>query len=430
MARSWTKTCLGSVATWSSGGTPAKSRGDYWVGDIPWVSPKDMKRFSLDDAEDHISERAVGDGAHMVPPGTIFLVVRGMILAHTFPVCIAQRSMSFNQDVKALIPQPGVEGRFLAHWLHGNRNKLLALVTEATHGTKRIDLRDLQAAEILLPPPREQRRVAEILDTLDEAIRKTEQLIAKLKQVKQGLLHDLLTRGIDDNGELRDPARHPEQFRETPLGRIPKTWRFGLLDEFAEVRSGIAKNEGRVVQEPVEVQYLRVANVQDGYLDLDDMKTIRVARADLARYRVLPGDVLMNEGGDLDKLGRGTLWRGEHEFCVHQNHVFVVRCGTNLRPEFLTCWTAAARAKNYFMMAGKQTTNLASINKTQLGRLPVPLPSIAEQDRMLEVLDACERRIGVEGLEADKLRMLKAGLTNDLLTGRVPVINLVGEAAA
>lgn len=216
------ETNLGSIATWSSGGTPAKSRGDYWVGDIPWVSPKDMKRFTLNDTEDHISERAVSNGARIVPAGTIFIVVRGMILAHTFPVCIAGRSMSFNQDVKALVPQSGVEGRFLAHWLHGNRAKLLSLVTEATHGTKRLDLHDLQATEVLLPAPSEQRRITEILDTLDEAIRKTEQIIAKLKQVKQGLLHDLLTRGIDDNGELRDPARTPNSLMTRHWGFFPE----------------------------------------------------------------------------------------------------------------------------------------------------------------------------------------------------------------
>ena len=97
MARDWSRTSLGQVAEWSSGTTPSKAHREYWSGDIPWVSPKDMKRFELHDTQDHISKRAVDDGAKLVPSDTVFIVVRGMILAHTFPVCIAQRAMSFLQ---------------------------------------------------------------------------------------------------------------------------------------------------------------------------------------------------------------------------------------------------------------------------------------------------------------------------------------------
>jgi type I restriction enzyme S subunit len=99
---------------------------------------------------------------------------------------------------------------------------------------------DLSQVPIRVPPLPEQRRVAEILDTLDEAIRKTEQVIAKLQQMKQGLLHDLLTRGIDDNGELRDPDRHPEQFKDSPLGRIPERWEVLPLGQVAEMLVGLA----------------------------------------------------------------------------------------------------------------------------------------------------------------------------------------------
>src|SRR5690606_33484545 len=100
------------------------------------------------------------------------------------------------------------------------------------------DLKDLVAFPICLPPLPEQRRIAAILDTLDEAIRQTEALIAKLKQIKRGLLHDLLTRGIDDNGELRDPERHPEQFRDSPLGRVPRGWMVSRLENQLTLQRG------------------------------------------------------------------------------------------------------------------------------------------------------------------------------------------------
>ena len=191
----WLTTSLGEVTTWLSGGTPSKAMPSYWGGDIPWVSPKDMKQFRTGDAQDRITGSGVLAGSRTVPADSVLIVVRGMILAHTFPVCLTTREVAFNQDVKAVLAGEGVDGTYLAHWFVGRSERLLGLVTEATHGTKRIDLRDLQSFQLQLPPLPEQRRIAEILDTLDEAIRKTEQVIAKLQQMKQGLLHDLLTRG-------------------------------------------------------------------------------------------------------------------------------------------------------------------------------------------------------------------------------------------
>ncbi|OIP44089.1 MAG: hypothetical protein AUK47_01635 [Deltaproteobacteria bacterium CG2_30_63_29] len=281
---------------------------------------------------------------------------------------------------------------------------------------------ELRTIELMTPPLPEQRRIAEILDTLDAAIRQTEAVIAKLSQVKQGLLHDLLTRGIDGNGELRRPVEEArELYRETELGWVPREWGVERLADLAEVRSGIAKNSNKAVSNPVWVHYLRVANVQDGYLDLTEMSQIRVSHDDVERYVVLPGDVLMNEGGDLDKLGRGAVWRGQFTPCVHQNHVFVVRCGHRLLSDYLDSWTGSAPARRYFMVAGKQTTNLASINKTALGRLPVAVPGLREQAGIVEALALQQEQVDREQELFGKLRTLKQGLMDDLLTGNVRV---------
>jgi type I restriction enzyme S subunit len=125
----------------------------------------------------------------------------------------------------------------------------------------------------------------------------------------------------------------------------------------------------------------------------------------------------MNEGGDLDKLGRGALWQGEFSPCVHQNHVFVVRCGPRLFPAYLNCWTGAVAARRYFMIAGKQTTNLASINKTAIGQLPVAVPPLEEQEAIAGALSDADALIeSVEQLIA-KNRWLKQGVMQELLTG-------------
>jgi type I restriction enzyme S subunit len=124
-----------------------------------------------------------------------------------------------------------------------------------------------------------------------------------------------------------------------------------------------------------------VANVQDGYLDLTEVKEIDVPLYQIDRFTLRSGDVLLTEGGDFDKLGRGSIWNGDIEGCVHQNHVFAVRVKDPeaLLPAFLACEVQSSRARNYFLSCAKQTTNLASINSSQLRALPIVIPPPNEQ---------------------------------------------------
>lgn len=216
-------------------------------------------------------------------------------------------------------------------------------------------------------------------------------------------------------------------YKLTDVGVIPDDWAVLRLSDLAHIRSGIAKNSKIAVSDPVRVHYLRVANVQDGFLDLSEMSTLEVSRADLQRYSVEIGDVLMNEGGDLDQLGRGSIWRGAFRPCVHQNHVFVVRCGRRLSPEYLNTWTGGTAARRYFLVAGKQTTNLASINKTALGELPVAVPPASEQRAIASALGDVDALIeGLDRLIAKK-RHLKQGAMQQLLTGQARLPGFSGE---
>jgi type I restriction enzyme S subunit len=214
-------------------------------------------------------------------------------------------------------------------------------------------------------------------------------------------------------------------YSQTKAGGTPEGWETKRLRDVAQIRSGIAKNANVSVSDPVLVYYLRVANVQDGYLDLSEMSKLEVSRGDLQRFSVLPGDVLMNEGGDRDKLGRGSIWRGELQPCVHQNHVFVVRCSSDIVPEYLTTWSAGSMARKYFLVAGNQTTNLASINKTSLGNLPVLLPPKQEQRAIAEVLSDVDNLLGKLDELIAKKRDLKQAAMQQLLTGqtRLPGFN-------
>lgn len=162
------------------------------------------------------------------------------------------------------------------------------------------------------------------------------------------------------------------------------------LSEIAEIVSGLTK--GRRVSDPTTMMpYLRVANVQAGHLQLDEVKQIEATVEEVERYRLQNGDVLMTEGGDPDKLGRGALWDGQIDPCLHQNHIFRVRLDTAVvEPRYFARFLAAKPAVSYFLRAAKQTTGIATINKTQLGALPVPLPPLSEQRRIADMLDKAD----------------------------------------
>lgn len=188
------------------------------------------------------------------------------------------------------------------------------------------------------------------------------------------------------------------------LGRVPEHWQIKRLKHIANVQTGIAKGKDNEGEDTIEVPYLRVANVQDGYLSLDDVTTIEIPRDDLPRYSLQPGDVLMNEGGDFDKLGRGSVWQGEIEPCIHQNHVFAVR-PTAVPSAWLNAFTGSLAAQFYFMGRAKQSTNLASISSSNIMELPVALPPDAEIDLLLVHLDRETARI--EALVAKKTRFIE-----------------------
>jgi type I restriction enzyme S subunit len=152
-----------------------------------------MKVFRLADTQDRVSEEGVAAGSRLVPTGSVFIVVRGMILAHTFPVCLAGRPMAFNQDVKGIVPRPGLRGEYLAHWFVTNADMMLSIVTEATHGTKRIDLADLHRQFIAVPATREQDAILEVMRIEEARLDHERNELSKFRLLKQGLTEDVLT---------------------------------------------------------------------------------------------------------------------------------------------------------------------------------------------------------------------------------------------
>lgn len=268
----------------------------------------------------------------------------------------------------------------------------------------------LYAIPLLTPPLPEQQKIAIILSSVDDVIEKTRAQIDKLNDLKTGMMQELLTNGIG----------HTE-FKDSPVGRIPVAWKVSRLEDVATVQTGIAKNS-KITGNMINVPYLRVANVQDGYLDLVDIKTISIERSRLERFLLRDEDVLVNEGGDFDKLGRGFIWHNQISPCVHQNHVFAVR--TNkiyLLPMFFNYLSGSKHGKKYYLGCAKQTTNLASINSSQLKAFPVLIPKIDEQEKICKILDSIDQKIVLIMSRLTRFNGLKKALMQDLLTGKVRV---------
>jgi type I restriction enzyme S subunit len=273
------------------------------------------------------------------------------------------------------------------------------------------------------PPPAEQAAIVRFLDwangRLERAIRAKRKVIALLTEQKQAIIHRAVTRGLDPSVPLK-PSGIPW------LGDIPQHWKVRPLKAVCQIQSGITLGKDYGGQQTFEFPYLRVANVQAGYVNLSVVKTIRVTMAEAQRCLLVSGDVLMTEGGDPDKLGRGCVWEAQVAPCLHQNHIFAVRPNqSRLEPQFLAALMGTAYARAYFQSTAKQTTNLAATNKTKIGQLKVLLPSVEQQREILVALNEETQPVNTAisrlEREIELLREYRTRLVADVVTGKLDV---------
>ena len=240
-------------------------------------------------------------------------------------------------------------------------------------GLRHVTKGKFEQTEVFLPPLNEQRRLAAKLDTtlaaVDACRQRLDGVAAILKRFRQAVL------AAATSGELTREWREERG--------MEKDWLGTCLSDIADIQGGLTKDSKKQDPGDPELPYLRVANVQRGYLDLQEMAFIRVPRKRLDALLLQDGDILFNEGGDRDKVGRGWIWEAQITECVFQNHVFRARLlNQGNQPKYVSWWANTCGA-SHFLGQGKQTTNLASISKTTLGLLPIQLPCAAEQEEIV-----------------------------------------------
>ena len=296
-----------------------------------------------------------------------------------------------------------------------------------------LDWTDFKYLPCLVPPVPEQAAIVRFLDHADRPIRRyiraKQKLIALLEEQKQAIIHEAVTGQIDVRTGRPYPAYKASGVEW--LADVPAHWRLFRLKDVAEVQTGLTLGKDHRSKRTVCRPYLRVANVQEGHLDLTQVRAIDVPLGEAERATLLTGDVLMTEGGDIDKLGRGCIWRDEIPGCLHQNHIFAVRCRRSvLSPEFLVGLMASQHGRAYFELTAKQTTNLASTNSGTLRAFPVPTPILEDQQAILELIseesDTLDNAIGRAEEKLHFIREYRTRLIADVVNGKLDV----REAAA
>lgn len=298
-------------------------------------------------------------------------------------VAIAPHDCLCSADMYPLKGTNGLSNRFLYWYLLSEPFSDFAVQESARVAMPKLNRETLADATLPLPSPGEQERIASFLDEqtarIDVLIAEKVKLVESLRAYQYSYSSRLMTRGMDEAAP-RAMTSFPE------LGETPRHWAVKRLKFLGDVRSGVAKGKDLGDKDTVTLPYLRVANVQDGYVDLSEISEIEVSATEATRYLLCKGDVLMNEGGDNDKLGRGAVWQGQIDPCIHQNHVFAVRLTDPVLAEWVSRFTSTDAARAYFFLRSKQSTNLASINQSNVRELPVPMPPDGERASILSEL--------------------------------------------
>lgn len=350
--------------------------------------------------------------------------------------------------------EQGVAAPWIVNYLlqHSTRRAAQRKMTGGV-GQMRVPAAFLESLQLPLPPSAEQQRIADALDELfsdlDQGVAALERARAKLKLYRASVLKAAVNGALTADWRAAHPDAEPAsallerilverrrrweadqlarlkaagkpppknwkaKYKEpvapdtTNLPTLPEGWCWAALDQIAAVTGGVTKGQKYAETDATgEVPYLRVANVQRGYLDLSVIKHIRALERDVEELRLQPGDVLFNEGGDRDKLGRGWVWEGQIDECIHQNHVFRARLlDSDVKPK-LVSWCGNSYGQRWFMRAGKQSVNLASINLTVLRSFPVALAPASEQVELVDVID--QQLSTLDRLDADLDAKLKS----------------------
>jgi len=422
----WPLVRISDLAEINIGGTPSRAAQQFWATKPegnPWIAISDLKGKYVHDTKEYINDLgAKCSNVKLIEPFTTVMSFK-LTVGRT---AITTRPMYCNEAIAIFSPKnDALSGGWLYHALP---RAALSVVTD--NAVKGATLNKAKMAEmtVQLPPITEQRKIAQILDTLDTAIRETEALIDKLKAVKQGLLHDLLTRGIDANGQLRPPqSEAPQLYKESPLGWIPREWTQGKLSEVLEIGLGFAFRSEDYTENGI--LSFRVTNIGRPLEDFGGSIFLPDSFWDKYKSQQLTGGeiVIVMVGATTGKLGRVPV-----DVCpaLQNQNMWNLIPAPGMEREFLWMLLPSAVQRHLSLAQGSARDFLTQKDFLET---EIAFPDANEQRCIISAGEALEHRIISEQQYLKKLSAQKVGLMDDLLTGRVrvtPLLESIQQTAA
>ncbi|MEQ8694783.1 MAG: restriction endonuclease subunit S [Gammaproteobacteria bacterium] len=381
----WKSVALSELATFQSGGTPNKGQSSFWGGPIPWVTVKDMKAMRLNGVGESLTEEGAKT-VRVVPAGTVLVLVRGMGLFKDLPVALCDRPVTFNQDIKALVAKDGVDSEYLAFALIARKSDILRHVDSAGHGTGRLDTDLLKSTPLPRPPLPEQRKIAEILRTWDEALEKLTALRAAKGKRLSALRYAMLL------GELRLDDRR-RNWAPTRLAAVTHelTGRNGANGLGRDFVMGVTKAQGVV---PMREQTIA---------------------SDISRYKRLPPRAFAYNPMRIN-VGSIAMNERDEEVLVSPDYVVFACNAHGLDPDYLdhlrkTSWWA------HYINSGGSGSVRQRTYYDDLAALKLPLPELDEQKAIAAALNTARDDLAATEREIEAVNRQKRGLMQKLLTG-------------
>jgi type I restriction enzyme S subunit len=422
----WVTSTLDSICEINIGGTPSRNIPAYWDTNNStenyWVSIKDLNQRTITETHERLTDLGLSNSnAKLIPKGTILLSFKLTI----GKVAFAGRDLFTNEAIAGL-GNPQIDNDFFYYGLQ--QWDLLKDVDQAIKGAT---LNKAKLKQITIKYPKckqEQSHIAAILSQVDCAIEQTDAKIAKLQRIKAGLMQDLLSRGIDEHGNIRSEETH--EFKDSPFGRIPKEWAIVMvLDVAPRDRACIQTGPFGAQLSPKEFQpsgipVLKIGNVQSGYLNLNTLDYVSEKKAEqLYRFRIEAGDLLFARQGAT--TGRNALATKLCDGWLINYHIIRVAVDHNkCLPYYLEACFNSHFVKTQVGQS-KTRGNRDGINSKDIAELKFPLPSMEEQKIITATLLSLNSSLETSHESLNKYLVLKQGLMQDLLTGKVRVNELL-----
>jgi len=427
----WEKLTVADLGEIISGGTPSRTNLTFWNGQIPWVTPSEITSLAskyLDDTAEKITPDGLAAcAARLLPVGSVVVTTRASLGG----VAIARVPVATNQGFKSIIPNPQTDSLFCYYAIQAIRPDIKRLANGTTFFE--ISKSDFARIEVCRPPKTEQRKIAAILDAIDTSVAGTWQMITKLRQIRRGLIHDLLTRGLDENGELRDPIHHPEQFKDSRLGLIPREWKCSVFSEVLErIDAGQSPDYPDYPAPPGDWGVLKVSAIgPDGFRPSEN-KWITKANDQNPVYEIHDGDLLISRANTYDLVGLVCIVQRAPIHLMLSDKTLRLRPknGRALEPFFALLLQMPMVRVQIEVNATGTSGSMKNISQEVIRALQLAYPEKGEQERILEVLSPLNAHLELNEKEFSKLVALRSGLMADLLTGRVRVPESIASKAA